>query len=135
MKAKTLVLILALFSTIALAQMFSGATNCLTATQAVRVASGLQFGMDEEDADRFLESHGISALVVGTNGTVFVYRQRVGDCFVWDTPYPLRDVCELRLVYTATGNGTNWAKHGLLQKASIQSNRVDILPVKFTKGP
>jgi hypothetical protein len=135
MKPTILALILALFSGIVLAQTFSGATKRLAASQAVKIASGLRVGMGEADADRFLESHGISGRIVGTNGAVIIYSQRVGDNFGWDTIYPLKDECYLHLDYTATKIRTNWGGDGLLNRAFIQSNGVDIVFVTFTNAP
>lgn len=121
------------------AQTSINTTNRPTVAEAIRIVSGLQAGMKESDANKYLINRGI---MCNTNRTVVVYHQYlINPNFTWTTYYPLRGNCSLDLVYyhADTSNtwtkDTGWERDGTLcGVAEIQSNDVSIISITLTNS-
>jgi hypothetical protein len=96
-------------------------TNMLTQEETLRIASLLNYGMPEEDAAWVLATNKLySTLTVGAGTGRSAY-------------YSLSNGCSLVLDYSLnqTNNGS-LAGNGRLEKAFIQSNGVNIIPITLT---
>jgi len=101
-------------------------SNNVSRVEAMRVsAAQLKVGMWEEEASQRL----------GTNG--LKYCIGVGAAGGWDRCYGLSDGSSLHLSYNARSIARNgfWGGNGVLQKAFIQSNGVNIVSITLTNAP
>ena len=100
-------------------------SNVVTRAEAIKVASQLRVGMSEEDASKFVAKHGLTNAV------------GLGAMTSWGRFYSLTDGTSLVLDYRARPMTTNhwWEGKGVLEKALIQSNSVNVLSITFTNVP
>ena len=120
---KLLLPILLVVAGLVSAQVF--VSNNVARAEAIKIASHLRVGMREEDAGKFLALHGLTNAI------------GVGAKTGWGRFYGLPDGSSLVLDYTAREIGTNgrWGGNGLLQRAFIQSNGVNVASIGFTNAP
>ncbi len=117
-----------LFSILVLAGLVSAqvfVSNNVTRAEAIKVASHLRVGMSEEDAGKFVANHGLTNAV------------GLGALTGWSLFYSLTDGSSLVLEYRPRAMTTNhwWEGKGILEKAFIQSNRVNIVSITLTNVP
>src|SRR3954471_6033510 len=91
--------------------------NTLSQAEVVKVVSRLHVGMKEEEAAAFLWTNKLGSTI--SNGAMSG----------WDAVYTLSNGCSLHLDYEARAVRSNgmWGGNGSLDKAFIQSNRVNII--------
>ncbi len=97
-------------------------SNAVTRAEAIKVASQLRGGMSEENASEFVGKHGLTNAV------------GMGADSGWGRFYLLTDGSNLVLDYGMRSMFTNdwWEGKGVLERAYIQSNGVNILSITFT---
>ncbi|MGZ4971399.1 MAG: hypothetical protein ACXWDN_01465 [Limisphaerales bacterium] len=102
------------------------ATNKITTSEAAKIAAGLRVGMTEQDSAAFLKGHGISQYL-GTN----VYSLSAGCSHGWTTSYLLADGRSLGLDFRPSSIRPDglWGGNGLLERAGIRSNGMDIVSI------
>jgi hypothetical protein len=119
--------IASLSSMLALATIALGQTvfysNNVTRAEAIKAASKLKAGMWEEDASKQLATNELK------------YAMGVGGAVGWDRCYGLSDGTSLHLSYRPREfKGAQWGGNGVLQKAFIQSNGVNIVFITLTNA-
>ena len=125
MKAATIILVLFLVDGVSLqAQQFP--TNSIDTAEAIKIASCLRPGMPEQEVAKILdEQHGLrSGGDVGGSGG-------------WTRFYLLTNKCflDLQMEPKKIRLDGRWGGNGLLQSASILSNRVKIFAIALTNTP
>jgi hypothetical protein len=122
MRALSIFVAILVLMGLASARMF---VSKLTRAEAIRVASQLRVGMSEEDAGKFVAKYGLTNAVT------------LGAATGWGRFYDLKDGSSLVLDYRARPRTTNhwWEGKGVLEKAFIQSNNVNIVSIKLIKVP
>ena len=100
-------------------------SNYVGRAEAIRVASRLKVGMWEENASKLLATNGLK------------YAIGVGAVAGWDQCYGLADGTSLHLDYRARAIARDgrWGGNGVLQRAFIQSNGVNIVSITLTNAP
>lgn len=121
-------------------------TNLVQVPEAIRVASQLHPGISEADATKFLQQDGVGSCVIVTNGTTNVYSLggtsnvyslSIGSSVGWTTFYELAEGCSLGLEMRPSQIRTDgiWGGNGLLERAIIQSNSINIVTISLTNKP
>jgi len=123
MKAIALVSSLLMLAALACGQVYY--TNNVTRAEAITVASKLKVGMWEENASKILSTNGLKNAM------------GVGAVTGWDRCYGLSDGTSLHLDYRAReiARDGRWGGNGVLQRAFIQSNGVNIVFITLTNAP
>lgn len=125
MKTAATLVLLGVLTTVtpSLAQRFP--TNSINAAQAIKLASRLQVGMQEQDVTKVLDEQ--DGLRSGGN---------VGDSIGWTRFYLLADGCflDLQMDPEQVRKDGRWGGNGLLRSASIQSNQVKIISITLTNA-
>ncbi len=123
MKAIASLSALLVLATLASGQVYF--SNNVTRAEAIRIASRLWAGMREEDASKQLATNGLK------------YAMGVGAVAGWDRCYGLADGTSLHLDYRAReiARDGRWGGNGVLQRAFIQSNGVNIFSITLTNAP
>jgi hypothetical protein len=110
-----------LLGTFVYAQRFP--TNSIDSAQAAKIAATLRVGMPENEVAKLLDGkHGLKS-----GGDV-------GDSIGWTRFYLLSDGCflDLKMSPEEVANDGHWGGNGRLASASIQSNGVKTLSIRFT---
>jgi len=120
MRALSILLTILALAGMVNAQVF--VSNNVARAEAIKVASQLKVGMSEEDARKFLAKHGVTNAI------------GLGALSGWSCFYNLTDGSSLVLEYRPRAMTTNhwWEGKGILEKAFIQSNRVNIVSITLT---
>jgi hypothetical protein len=124
-KLKTLIFIFGfVFASLGCAQNVLSSNNVSQAA-AIKVVSQFHVGMWEEEVSKILETNGIK------------YAIGVGAAVGWGRFYGLSDGTSLHLDYSARFIPTNriWGGNGILNKATIRSNNVDIVSIPLKPAP
>ena len=100
-------------------------TNQVGRAEAIEIAKRLWVGMPEKTASKVLAESGLTNLV------------SLGALTGWSHFYGLSDGTSLALDYTSRAMPTNhwWQGDGLLIRAFIQSNGVNIVSITLTNAP
>ncbi|MGB7749437.1 MAG: hypothetical protein WBN75_19365 [Verrucomicrobiia bacterium] len=103
------------------------ATNKITRSEAIKIASHLTIGMQQVEAGKVLERSGFKEVPALSFHSSLLQH------------YPLADGCDLCLEYRPTLDSTNGPVLVLatsrLQQASINSNGVQFISISLTNAP
>jgi hypothetical protein len=123
MKAFALISSMFLLAAFAYGQLYY--TNSVTRADAIKAASRLRVGMWEEEASEILSTNGLKNAM------------GVGAITGWDRCYGLSDGTSLHLDYRARelAKDGRWGGNGVLRRAFIQSNGVNIVFITLTNAP
>ncbi len=123
MRASVLFSVAFVLATLAYGQLYY--SNNVTRAQAIKAASLLKPGMWEENASKVLATNGLK------------YCMRIGAVTGWDACYGLSDGTSLHLDYSAReiAKSGHWGGNGVLRRAFIQSNGVNIVSITLTNRP
>ena len=100
----------------------SFATNNVPQAEAIKIVSGLRFGMGDKEALRHLEQAGLTPWL------------SLGCSHGWTTSYRLADGCilGLQIAPLQASSGGAWA-NGRLKAATIQSNGSNIVSIALKR--